>query len=248
MVPAACDRAPPPRDTASAAPHLASALHLESQRMGWTHRGCLSMRHAADEAHLLQRMHGRACCKRLHSDNQCIFGGLHACSRVQRHGQCVTEAPSGRTHPLVSSLCFHTCVASGARRTSPTASTSPHSLPVSCTRAASTARARSGASMTCQADPRARCARAQYTWQQREDGGHDLGFHCGRSGNILALYAAPIGDFVVIGARPGRRRLGRPVRPLHPPTARRARGPPRPPPRRHRGPRPARAWRAAAIG
>ncbi len=150
MVPAACDRAPPPRDTASAAPHLASALHLESQRMGWTHRGCLSMRHAADEAHLLQRMHGRACCKRLHSDNQCIFGGLHACSRVQRHGQCVTEAPSGRTHPLVSSLCFHTCVASGARRTSPTASTSPHSLPVSCTRAASTARARSGASMTCQ--------------------------------------------------------------------------------------------------
>ncbi len=45
-------------------------------------------------------------------------------------------------------------------------------------------------------------ARAQYTWQQREDGGHDLGFHCGRSGNILALYAAPIGDFVVIGARP----------------------------------------------
>jgi len=114
------------------------------------HRGCLSMRHAADEAQLMRRMHGRACCKCLHSNNQCIFDGLHACSRVQR--QCVTEAPSGRTHPLVSSLCFHltTCLASAARRTSPTASTSPHSLPVSCTRAASTARARSGASMTCQ--------------------------------------------------------------------------------------------------
>jgi len=37
-----------------------------------------------------------------------------------------------------------------ARRTFPTASMNPHSLPVSFIRAASTARARSGASMTCQ--------------------------------------------------------------------------------------------------
>lgn len=41
----------------------------------------------------------------------------------------------------------------------------------------------------------------QYVWEQREDGSQELRLLCGRSGSILALYLAPIGDFIVVGAR-----------------------------------------------
>lgn len=47
----------------------------------------------------------------------------------------------------------------------------------------------------------------QYTWEQREDGSHELSLLCGRAGSILALYLAPVGDFIAVGAalrrRPG---------------------------------------------
>ena len=40
----------------------------------------------------------------------------------------------------------------------------------------------------------------QYNWEQREDGSHELSLLCGRAGSILALYLAPVGDFIAVGA------------------------------------------------
>ena len=42
----------------------------------------------------------------------------------------------------------------------------------------------------------------QYNWEQREDGSHELSLLCGRAGSILALYLAPVGDFIAVGAGP----------------------------------------------